>query len=212
MLGFAAQPLQLPFFIKIFKELLRSSMFHFIKTRYPIGSIFLLVTFLVFISGCTTGSIVSNSRVNQNISTKVTTVLLINITNFPEKGAKVDATASLMMEQFGISLNLGKKLSDAGIKGSSLNIKKMELDPATILAQAISSKNPSHLLQVTVPNGTFRNNSPMAEKFTVQVELSDAKTKTVIWKYMADVNTGREARHEQIVESIITSMRKDGLF
>lgn len=187
-------------------------MFKFLKTRFSFDLVFLSVTLSVLLSGCTTGSIVSNSAISSKISNKMTSVLFVN-TNFPEKDTTVEQVSkSLMLEQFGISINLQKKLADAGIKGSTLYIKKMELDPATILEQAISTKNPTHLLQVTVPNGTFRNNSPMAEKYSVQVVLTDAKTKTVVWKYLADVNQGREARSEHVVAAIIINMQKDGIF
>lgn len=189
-------------------------MQHRLKLRNFIIYLFLFVSLVAIISGCTTpGKISSTSRASANISSKVTNVLAISIVSPRQKGEKFDSADYLELEQWAISHYLEKKLPVSGVRHSTIEIQKIELNPAQKLAQAIATQKPSHLLQLTVPNGTFlsQGGHSLLYKFTVQVELIDPKSRAVIWKYLANVDRGTEAKSDRIADSIIAAMQNDGI-
>lgn len=178
---------------------------------YPLfKSLFLATTCATILSGCVTpGKIVPGSQVSATNQSELTNALIIVIRSDRKKEDKFDADAGIELKRISVSYLLRDKLISSGIIASSIDIKKTELNPANTIELAIATQTPTHLLSVSIPKASFRDNVPFPHKYEVEVQLTEVKSRAIIWKYSADVEVGKEASTDKLVGSIISAMRND---
>jgi hypothetical protein len=161
-----------------------------------------LVSALATLSGCATGSISANSKASS--ADKIKSILLVDSTSS-------NSAPALGNQQTFVSTELRKQLAASGVAITAIKISSVELDPAATVQRALAKSKASHVMQLSIPSGTILSSSQVVQSFVVRSEVRDAATRTVVWRYSANVVAGSEARASEVAASLISSLRKDGL-
>lgn len=117
-----------------------------------------------------------------------------------------------------IAAEMRKLLKAAGLSVFAMGIKAGEPDSASAIAEGVAKFSPTHIVTVAVPSGMVlvkrsTGETIAAKAYVVKTEVSDAKSKAVIWTHAAQVEAGffLGASNNAVAEAVVRRMRADGL-
>lgn len=117
-----------------------------------------------------------------------------------------------------VAAEMRKLLKSAGVPVFAMGIRPGEADPSNAVAEAVARFGPSHVVHVSVPSGVVSvqratGETIAARAYVVKTEVTDAKSKAVIWTHTAQVEAGffLGASNAAVAEAVVARMRADGL-
>jgi hypothetical protein len=117
-----------------------------------------------------------------------------------------------------VAAEMRKLLKARGMEVYTMGLRPDDPDPRATVAQAVRKSAPSHLIHLTVPQGTVSVNARTREQiaavaYTIHVEATDAATNALVWEYAAEVKAGAflGASNAQAAEAIVKRMQQDCL-
>lgn len=118
-----------------------------------------------------------------------------------------------------VAAEMRKLMKAAGLQIFAIGIKPDEANPTGIISEAIAKNGPSHVMSVTVPNGTVQvrrstGETVAATAYVVKTEITDAKTGQHVWTGTTQVDASffLGAANADVAAAIVARMRSDGLF
>lgn len=166
----------------------------------------LLLATVALLAGFTSSALSQNTgRINQQAQA---------ITNFKTSGrAQVSRVAVLYpgAQASRLQDQLVTQLADAffthSIGYTTARIDS-ELSQSTAAAY-LHRFEPSHALWVYAPMQRTLNGQLI--EYTVEIHLVDAHDGVRVWRYQADVKTGKSASVRDVVNSVMSEMKRDGI-
>lgn len=169
---------------------------------------FFLVCVSVF-SGCVElqGYINSTSQISSKGSEKLKSVLIV----IPD--LKATAGSELETLRLNAVVALKHRLTEEGLKADSLYLTTLELDPAKSIFQTAKENGVSHVIELKVMNAEIRKSGSVSnvENYNVKLKIVEFKSKSVVWQYAADIKPGKGGNQKDLAESILNSLKKDGV-